>query len=213
VSTDFSGGLSVGKSVEQLESRCLFSVGISPTVGADLTQLAGDVASVRSQYQQYTPTLQHDLQALRVSIQAGGALVGRMNAASVRNYAVGRADAFALLATTALGVRQISADLSRIATRPTNSALQARLAADLTAVNARMTAVIQTLGTHGAALGAAAGAALAAVGTAFSGNTSVTDAITAIETDGSALISGVGGSIRAIQSDVSQFLSDVAAGK
>jgi hypothetical protein len=208
----------VGKSVEPLESRCLFSVGISPTVSADLTQLAGDVAGVRSQYQQYTPTLQHDLQALRVSIQAarlpaGGALVGRMNAASVRNYAVGRADAFALLATTALGVRQISADLSRIAARPTNSALQARLAADLTALNARMTAVIQTLGTHGAALGAAAGAALAAVGTAFSGNTSVNNAITALETDGGAFISGVGGSIRAIQSDVSQFLSDVAAGK
>lgn len=208
----------MGTSVETLESRCLFSAGISPTVGADLTQLAADVASVRSQYQQYTPTLQHDLQALRVSIQAarlpaGGPLLGRMNAASLRNYTVGRADAFALLATEALGVRQISADLGRVAAHPGNSAVQARLTADLTAVNARMSAVIQTLGTHGAALGAAAGAALAAVGTAFSGNAQVTAAITAIETDGGAFISGVGGSIRAIQSDVSQFLSDVAAGK
>lgn len=206
------------RSVEPLESRCLFSAGISPTVSADLTQLAGDVASVRSQYQQYAPTLQQDLQALRVSIQAarlpaGGALLGRMNAASLRDSAVGRADAFALLATTALGVRQISADLSRVAAHPGNSAVQARLAANLIAVNARMTAVVHTLGIHGAALGAAAGAALAAVGTAFSSNAAVTDAITAIETDGGAFISGVGGSIRAIQGDVSQFLSDVAAGK
>jgi hypothetical protein len=203
--------------MESLESRSLLSAASSLTLIADLSKLGTDAAALKAQFQQYAPTLRADLQMLRADVRAAGLaghglLLSSLNAASLRFYAVTKADAFRLIAVDSAAARRGFVDALRLMVHPNNVRLQAKVQADVTAFNTATNAVVNKLGADGAALSSASAAALGAIGAAYSGNATIAADIAKIQSDGSAFITGITPPLQAVQADLSQFLTDLTAG-
>ena len=203
--------------MESLESRSLLSATLSLTLLADLSKLSTDAAALKAQYQQYAPTLRADMQALRTDVRAAGLaghglLLASLNAASLRFYAATKADAIRLIAVDSAVARRGFVDALRLIVYPNSVLLQAKVQADVAAFNTATNVVLTKLGTDGAALGAASAAALDAVGSAYAGNATIANDIAKIESDGSAFTTAAGPAVQVVQTDLSQFLTDLAAG-
>lgn len=204
--------------IESLEPRALFSTAtLSATLSADLAKLAADMPAAKALFQQYGPTLHADLAALSSAAKGAGtpghgALVAALNGSSLRFYATTRADALHLFAVDTAAARGAFIDGYRLAAHPTNVVLKARVTADLAAFAAHTNAVLTKLGADGARLSALSAAALDAVGTAYAGNATVSTDIATLKADGSAFLSATGPDLQAVQADLTQFLTDVAAG-
>jgi hypothetical protein len=200
--------------IEALESRSLFSAGLSTTLTTDLAAVTTDVSNIRSLYTQYTPEARSDLKALVTSIrQAGGAgTAAVVSAVSNRYYAIAEADLNAVLIVGSASLRLVAADAIQAAAHPTSRAWQARLTADVTRSNNRASALVNTLEIQANRLGNAAGAALAAVANKYAGNTAVTDALDTFEAHGQVFTNTIGGEVQTLGTDFGQFMTDAAAG-
>lgn len=203
--------------MESLESRTLFSATLSLPLMADLATLGTDAAALKAQYQQYAPTLHADLQTLRADVRAAGLaghglLMAKLNATSLRFYAVTRAQTLRLMAVDAAVARRGFVDALRLLAHPNSVLLQTKVQADAAAFNTATNVVLAKLGAEGAALGAASAAALDAVGAAYAGNATIANDIAKIQSDGSAFMTAVGPDLQTVQTDLSKFLTDLAAG-
>lgn len=204
--------------VEALESRTLFAASVSDTLLTNLSNLTSDITAARNTYEQYAPTLRADLQTLRTDVRdagtpGGGLLVARLNAASLRFFNATRAGAVSLFAREGVAARVGLADALVLSIHPNSTRFQAKAATDLARYTASTAALVSKVGAIGATLSDASAAALDAVTAAYAGNTAVTNDIAKLQSDGSAFLSALGPSLQAAQTDLIQFLNDVAAGK
>jgi hypothetical protein len=202
---------------ESLESRTLFSAVPSLTLLADLTKLGTDASALKAEYQQYAPTLHADLQTLRADVKAAGVsghglLLGALNITSSRLFAATRAGTLRLIAVDGAVARRGFVDALRLIAHPDNVRIHAKVQADIAAFNTANNAVLTRLGSVGAALGAASAEALDALGAAYSGNATIANDITTLKADGSAFTTASGADLQTVQADLSQFLTDLAAG-
>jgi hypothetical protein len=203
--------------VQTLESRTLFSVTIPANVVTDIGMLLGDSRALRADFQTHVPVLHADFRAVGKDLKGlpnngtNHALLGKLRGDAGHWMGVVRGDMAGLLHAGTPAVRHAIMDGMRVFMDPNDLIAKAKLAADLTAVQSVLAAPMATLATDVQSAGAMLTADLNALTAANPTDTALQGDVNKVESDGSAMLMGVGGDVQKLNSDVTQLVTDLTA--
>lgn len=203
--------------IEGLESRRLLSATLPLAVLGDVTKLMVDAHATKVDFQQHLPAFRADAQALGKDLHglpnsgSNHALLGKLRGDEGHALATIRADLGSLLSVGNASIRKALVDGMRVFLHPNDAAAKAKLSADVTAMQAAATAMFMKLGTDVMASGSAITADLNALTAANPTDTTLANDVHTAETDGGKLVTALSTDLQAVNADVTQLLTDLAA--
>lgn len=207
----------MSRHVQALECRTLFAATIPVAVLGDLVQLRADSLALKASLMHQVPVLHVDGQSLAKDLKGlpnsaqNRPLLGKLRVDEAHSFATLGADVTAMFKLGHGVVGKLVVDAMRFAAHPTDAALRAKLAADVTVIQGAATGLATKFLSDLESCQTTLVGDLNALSAANPGNAALGADVAKAKTDSTGLVSTVQSSFQTIQGDFQKMLADMQA--
>jgi hypothetical protein len=206
--------LGMSPHIQALESRTLFSA-VPVAIFTDVGALQSDAGALKADLRQQVPVLMadarslvKDLHALPPTAQNRG-ILGKLRSDEMKGIARLRADAGTMLHTGPAKIGRAITDGMNLAAHPTDARAQARLSADLTALQSMDTALSAEFLSDAQNAASTLGADLTALSAANPSATTLEGDVAKTSTDMTGLLTSLQSHFQSTQGDFQHLMTDL----